>query len=197
MKATELISALNVALAEIKSRGQMSIPVEGLENYLANAESIANDNQEKQTENIRLDEARTQFQYDFEVWKVTAPLQNSHQLEMFKSVVDTGQTAIKSAILINGGAAVALLAFLGNLLTKDAPQGVVFPIDDISFAMLIFVIGVGCAGGASALGYLTQRAYHAEMPKIGGALNVVALLAGLSSIAAFFWGGVEAYLALL
>ena len=38
----------------------------------------------------------------------------SFDIEMFKSVIIAGQAALKSAILINGGATVALLAFIGS-----------------------------------------------------------------------------------
>ena len=41
------------------------------------------------------------------------------ETENFKSVILTGQSALKSAILINGGAAVALLAFIGHVWKPD------------------------------------------------------------------------------
>jgi hypothetical protein len=36
------------------------------------------------------------------------------QLEGFKSVITAGQNAIRSSFLLNGGAAVAILAFIGH-----------------------------------------------------------------------------------
>jgi len=43
------------------------------------------------------------------------------QLEMFKSVLETGQTAVNTAILVSGGGTVALLAFVGNLYARTPP----------------------------------------------------------------------------
>jgi hypothetical protein len=43
-------------------------------------------------------------------------------LELFKSVISTANIAIKSLITINGGAAVALLAFVGHLLSTGGKQ---------------------------------------------------------------------------
>ena len=37
-------------------------------------------------------------------------------LEMFRSVITTGQSALKATMLLNGGAAVAMLAFVGKLV---------------------------------------------------------------------------------
>lgn len=157
---------------------------------------IAADSEVTQNERAQRAQARTQFEHDFEVWKVQAPLQNDHDVEMFKSVIEAGQTALKTATIINGGAAAALLAFLGNLLTKEAPPGVVFPIPAISFAMLIFVVGVGCAGIASGTRYLSQWSYGGGREKTGDTLNFISIFLGLASLAAFFWGGIEAYLAI-
>lgn len=197
MKATELISELRAALVGVKAQGQLTIPIEGLENYLADAEKIANANQEKQAEITQLDEAHAKFQHDFEVWKINAPLKNAADQEMFKSVIEAGQTALKSAILINGGAAVALLAFLGNLLTKEAPKGIAVPIPVMGHAMLIFIMGVGLAGLASGFRYLCQWLYSSDWNRTGDAFNYSAIVLGLASFAAFFWGGIEAYHAML
>lgn len=46
------------------------------------------------------------------------------QSECFKSIITMGQNALKSIIMINGGASVAFIAFLNNNLSK-------FLVDDI------------------------------------------------------------------
>ena len=50
------------------------------------------------------------------------------QLELFRTVIAHGQTAIKSILFINGGAAVALLGFLGHLLSNAPQSSVVKPL---------------------------------------------------------------------
>lgn len=190
-----MVNDLRRALGDVKTQGQTTVPVSGLEAYLAEMEKIATANDTAQIEAAQREQAGRQLAHDFEVWKVNAPLQNAANLEMFKSVIEAGQTALKSAILINGGAAAALLAFLGNLLTKEAPTGINFPIATISHAMLIFVIGVGLAGLASGFRYLTQWIGSRGHRKTGLAFNIAAIVCGLASFFLFFWGGVEAYLA--
>lgn len=196
MKTTEFIADLRCILAKLVEKGQSVAPINRLDEYLSQIERIANKNEAAQEESILRAQAKAHFEHDFEVWKVQAPLQKDHDIEMFRSVLEAGQTALKSATIINGGAAAALLAFLGNLLTKEAPQGTTFPISSISFAMLIFVIGVGCAGLAAGLRYLSQAAYKCDREKTGDVINFVTVALGLASFAAFFWGGIEAYMAI-
>lgn len=196
MRAIDFIGDFRGILAELIKRKQTVIPIDRLDNYLSEMARIANETETSQAEEMQRAQAREQFEHQFEVWKVEAPIQKDHDLEMFKSVLEAGQTALKSATIINGGAAAALLAFLGNLLTKDAPQGTTFPIPEISFAMLIFVIGVGSAGLASGLRYLSQWSYGGNRDSYGNIFNYLSILLGLASFAAFFWGGIEAYLAI-
>ena len=83
---------------------------------------------------------------EFEKWKMQHQsnlaqydAQNAWELQMFKSVILAGQTALKSTILINGGAAVALLAFIGSVWDKTTDENVV---RKLLISMLLFVAGV-------------------------------------------------------
>jgi hypothetical protein len=196
MDAVELINDLRVSLDEVKSQGNATIPVAGLETYLAEMERIASVSQAELIEANQREQARHKFEHDFEVWKVSAPLQNANSVEMFKSVIEAGQTALKSATLINGAAAIALLAFLGNLLTKTVPGGVAFPIPAINYAMFVFVCGVGFAGIATGIRYLAQFAYSSNWYRLGHTLNLISNVLAAASFCAFFWGGYKAYMAL-
>ncbi len=60
--------------------------------------------------------------------------------------------AIKFSALANGGAAVALLAYLGNVHGKATGQ----PVADLSTAMGWFAGGLLCSGALIASAYLTQ-----------------------------------------
>lgn len=196
MKATELITALRGALQPIKAQSQELIPIANLENYLEEMEKIANANETASIEGEKQDLAASRFAHDFEVWKVRAPLQSASDLEMLKAVLEAGQTALKSATLINGGAAVALLAFLGNMLSRDAAKDIAYLIPEINGAMLSFVIGVGCAGLASGLRYLSQDFYTGNKDGWGAALKIPAIILGFASFGCFFWGGYAVYLTL-
>lgn len=73
----------------------------------------------------------------------------SHYLETYKSLVTLAAEGFKFVALINGGAAVALLAYLGNASGKG-------PAPDMRAAMLMFLVGLACCGVSMLFAYLTQ-----------------------------------------
>ena len=67
-----------------------------------------------------------------------------------KAAIDSGTETLKAIVLINGGACVAILTFIGTLATKDkVPIGLATP-------LTWFAIGLVMAVIASALGYFTN-----------------------------------------
>ena len=108
------------------------------------------------------------------------------QLEGFKSVISAGQNAIRSSFLPNGGAAVAILAFIGHL-TEVAPNRVA------SFTDLLvpFVTGSLAITITSGITYLSQWFFASQSQRAqraGFVLNIVAIILGLLSYGAFIWG---------
>jgi hypothetical protein len=77
-------------------------------------------------------------------------------LETFKVVIASGQNALRAAMLVNGGAAVALLALLGNIVTKTESDRVLK--GPLPVALLFFGLGVFMSAVASALVYFAQVA---------------------------------------
>lgn len=112
-----------------------------------------------------------------------------HRLELLKSVVTAGETGFKTLLVINGAAAVAVLAFLGNVLTKEAPSGVHYSIGNIKMALLRYALGVALVGVGIACRFLSLYAAMLERGKVEVAFGRAALLAGLASLAAFVLGG--------
>lgn len=114
-------------------------------------------------------------------------------LEGFRQVIALGQSTLKSMMLINGGAAVALLAFLGNLITRSGYSANVHTFAD---SMGMFVFGVFLAAVAFATSYLSQFFYAGEkvwQRRTGVAFHVVTSLVGVGSLATFLWGAQAAY----
>jgi len=68
------------------------------------------------------------------------------------AAVENSIQAIKALFLINGGAAIASLAFLANALEHVRDK----PIDGFICALLAFACGVGAATFASCFAYLTN-----------------------------------------
>ncbi len=75
---------------------------------------------------------------------------NRAREELGRSAVAYGQATLKSALLINGGGAVALLAYIGKVLPM---RGM------LALPLSFFGIGVFAAAFGTGLSYLTQYAY--------------------------------------
>lgn len=141
-------------------------------------------------------DGRTEF--DIELYK--ANLQkwveehrnaHTHSVEMFKSVISAGQSALRTSFLMNGGASIALLTFIGHLATQ-APVKV--PL--LANGLAIFVFGVLVSGITSGTTYLSQWFYAGGKPwkeTTGFTLNILAIVFGLASYGIFSWGMYEAY----
>ncbi len=208
MNIFSLIADLREAIGQAKANGQNAILVEKLESYLDEIEIIAKTSREQSDveETKRREEAQRSFENEIKV----AQIQSEASLEMFKSVIEAGLTALKSAIIINGGAAIALLAFIGGIINTKKNGA---SISGIGEALLIFTLGVGLAGIATGLRYITQWLYHdsfdkkitkktaeikeCRLEKIGNYLRNVLVFIGIASFVMFFWGGWKSYTALI
>lgn len=208
MNIFSFINDLREAIGHAKAYGQDSISIKKLDSYIEEVEKIAKISKEQSEAEEK--EMREEAQKHFENELKIAQLQSDASLEMFKSVVEAGLNALKSAIIINGGAAVALLAFIGGIIKTTSENQA--SISCIGQALLIFTIGVGLAGTATGLRYMTQWCYHDAMDKmyknktseikkflsgkIGNYLNIFTVLIVIASFIAFFFGGWKSYTAL-
>ena len=115
-------------------------------------------------------------------------------LEEYRAVIQVGQVALKTSLLINGGAAVALLAFLGRIW-ETHPSGPV--VSDITSSLLWFVFGVFLAAVASAIAYLTLFAYGHKWITAGNIFLFITIILVTISLFSFVFGGYRAYGAFL
>jgi ABC-type Fe3+ transport system permease subunit len=118
----------------------------------------------------------------------TKKIKSLENLEMFKSVIASGQIALRFLLLINGGASLAMLTFIGTL-TKNRPVMVT----EYAFSLLFFVIGVLLATICAGLTYINQVIYHAKGDKKGNCFRFITLLCGASSAIVFAVGTYFAY----
>jgi hypothetical protein len=103
--------------------------------------------------------------------------------------MESGHNALKAAMLINGGAAVAFLAFLGNLLAKS--QSV--KMAEFPKALLCFVFGVLLSAMASASTYFTQHSYRHRSMAAGNRVRGVTICLVILSYILFAAGALIAY----
>jgi hypothetical protein len=114
-------------------------------------------------------------------------------LEMFRSTIAAGQSAIKSSLLLNDGAAVAMLAFIGNLAHYNPAK-----IYDFAASLMIFASGALLIVLTSGATYLSQWLYYEPKTiKWGALFNYLCILLGLGSYGCFIWGLASSYFAFI
>jgi hypothetical protein len=117
-------------------------------------------------------------------------------VETFKSLVQISLEGLKLLALLNGGAAVALLAYMGNIAGKGVP------VPSLFIPMLCYVGGLMFCGAAFLFGFMTQFLLYDEstgqlrrgahrtfrIPAIGfSVMSMMAFSAG-SLVAALIFG---------
>jgi hypothetical protein len=92
--------------------------------------------------------------------------ETAHYTETYKSLITLSVGGFKFCALANGGAAVALLAYLGNVAGKGAAT------PDMRIPMAWFLAGLALCGLAMFLAYFTQLLLFRETrdaPLLGAA----------------------------
>lgn len=176
METREAIEQLREALVGVKDAGHTVVNVEALERYLQDLERDAD-------ESIEMRKMRHQSQlaqYDADC---------KQRLELFKSVNDAGEKALNASMIMNGGAAVAVLSFLGSMLSKGGTGSL-----GVKLSEPLVAFGTGVFLGATSYGirYFTQYAYARNWTKHGHVLNAISVLVAVFSFAMFIKGLYEA-----
>jgi len=121
-----------------------------------------------------------------------------HTEETYKGLFQLSSGVLRFGAIVNGGAAIALLALLGDLYRNGSE------VPPLQCAMGSFIVGIVVAGLAQLTAYLTQLALYQEeahgKPETGffqhQVLLWLSLLLVLASIALFCWGAFSATAAL-
>jgi hypothetical protein len=113
-------------------------------------------------------------------------------LEMFKSVIEAGLNAIKSSMLLNGGASIAMLAFIGNL-AETRPNSIAI----LAPTLIPFALGTFCTVLTSSGRYLSQALYADEQTKWGDRFRNFCIGLSLMAHLLFLVGVIHVYLVLM
>jgi len=140
---------LKEAIEELKDSGKESVPCDGLISYLDKVLDSPSDE-------LTASEFE-QHKAWLQAWVETNKAVHASELEMFRSVIASGQNALRSAFLLNGGAAVAVLAFLGKLADQHQDR-----IAQFAGSLILFVVGVLSVTMATGATYLSQWFYNNE-----------------------------------
>ena len=116
-----------------------------------------------------------------------------HIKETYKGLITISIEALKALALVNGGAAVAILAYLGNVANVTAHPRL-NSVPDMTNALLCFAVGLFTTVCAFIFSYLAQlRLFHEERCRHRGKhfadlpwiLLVIAILLVFTAAAAF------------
>ena len=188
MSAKSFATQMRLLIEDVKSKGTAAIYCDDLINYLKVVETSP------EVELTPTDLER--YKADLQNWIESNKYNHESDLEMFRSVITAGQNAIKSSFLLNGGAAIATLAFVGNLVQYNLEKVALF-----GECLLPFTYGVLAVAVTSGFTYLSQWFYASPNSKViewdlGFKLNILCIIIGLSSYGFFIWGLCLSYKAL-
>lgn len=188
MNAQQAIDEIYRAIVEVKGRGEDVVSVAALETYLANLQ--------KHVSNVGAFD-RIKFEQDLATFRAQHERNLAHydadqkqSLEMTRAVFTYGAASLKALILTNGGAAVALLAFIGRIWTEDTGRAAAV---SLTQAVAMFSFGVLAGALATVGSYFTQMCYTSDKIKLGIGLHILTAIIGLSGFALFGVGAFEAY----
>jgi hypothetical protein len=181
MDHEEVINTIRSAVLKVREDGNESVSVGGLLGYLSELSGeVAKKN--------GFDEAA--FHHDHERNLAHYEAQQQQSLELWRAVITFAQSSLKSALIINGGGAVALLAFIGNIWAKGIAPEAVAP---ITLSIAYFGFGVLAAALGSATTYVTQYSYAANWQRNAVVFHVATVAIVFISFILFGFGAFEAY----
>ncbi|MRF40154.1 hypothetical protein GIJ78_06380 [Escherichia coli] len=186
MVTSDAISILRTQVDAAKQNGLSEVSLDSLCKLIDLIE------QEDQTTPTGVEHAQAaleKFKSDLSDWQASNQRDHESNLEMLRATIGTSHLAIKSALLINGGAAVAFLAFLGNAWSRFpglAAKSL------LACSLGYFTWGVLCTGIGACVAYVCQAAMSGEFgefsQKIGEALRWVAVILVVGSFVLFYFG---------
>ena len=192
MDAKVLIDIHRKALKDAEKNGLTSVSSKNLHSIFDPIEKGLGDNN-SQIDPVSLEK----FRSDLAASLAYQDHVHNWDIEGFKQVIALGQSALKSIMLINGGASVALLAFISNLATNTSAK---LQIPPFAESLRYFVIGVFLSSAAFAPTYLSQSFFDGEkkwQQHTGLTFQIITIAIGIFSFISFFYGADAAYHAFL
>ena len=159
---------------KLTARGRKTVRLELLRNVLM---SIIGSDPKR---NTKLEELHYQFTHEGKM----ADWQESREVDrlLLNAAITFGGNALRVITWMNGGAAVACLAYAGNLKDKD-----------LLTAMLWFAYGLLVGGIAHGAAYITQCAYAQGAEKSGNKFRYICITLVLISYGMFLAGTLSGY----
>jgi hypothetical protein len=196
MDAKQTISIIREAVEYTKSQKIELVRIENLEKLLNDIEDEIASEGVQTTPGVSNEISLARFKAQHESNLAHYNATNESSLAQYKASIDTlleisrttnqaGQSALKSAILINGGGAVALLAFLGHIWNSHPSYPIV---SGLSCSLIVFAFGVLIAAMAAGTTYLSLFSWGNEYKRTGILFNFISILLVIISLILFVTG---------
>lgn len=174
-----VIEELRHAINDVEKKGssivttnQLSVALEVLEHEISLAEPERNHSSIEFDQNLTIEKFKAE---------------NINALEAYKLINENGRLALRSLFLLNGGAAVAMAAFIGN-----ASQNTVMNLFTLSAALLFFSVGVLIATIAHGTNFICSFLYgeysNKKLVFAGHAVNLTTVGLVISGYVVFVFG---------
>jgi hypothetical protein len=186
MLTSDVVSIFRKEIDSAKESGLSDVSLDSLTKLVDMIEAESR----RTPENVEHAQARIeQFKSSLVDWQNGNQRDHESMLEMLRATIATSHLAIKSALLINGGAAVAFLAFLGTAWSRFSGAMVKAL---LASSLEHFVVGVMFTGVGAGVAYICQAGFGGDLgkhsEKIGELLRWVATLLVLGSFWQFYEG---------
>ena len=155
MSAATALHLLRSQLEVERELGRTEVPVADFEKWLAGLEELAA--KEPATFETVVVE---RFRANNDLLVESLRGRTQQELEVLRSLVATSSDSTKAGLLINGGAAVAVLAFIGHLVTTQQTRS----IQAFSWPLVCFAGGVFFSALAATLIYFVQWTFYKKRP---------------------------------
>lgn len=181
MGAKNFAAEMKEIIVDLKEKGHNSIDSDTLIKYLSEVENSAN----SEPSAIEIEAFKANLQHKLEDIK----FDSNTRIEMFKSVITSGQNAVKTGFLLNGGATLAMLTFIGHISERQPNR-----VSEFGCSMYSFTIGVLLVAITSGLTYLSQWFYSNDEDKsqtAGDISNYICIVLMIASYVMFFIGIID------
>jgi hypothetical protein len=116
--------------------------------------------------------------------------QDAERLELLRSALESAKDTIKACLLINSGAAVALVAFTGHLVTEKSSLNL---ISGLLPSLNWFVAGIVTAALAHGCSYVTNLRFWSGGWQRAQWYRIIVVFFIFASICSFIRGSYSAY----
>jgi hypothetical protein len=191
MDGKEILREIREALVDLKASGEQTVSIQNLERYcdVAEAGLTASIEQLKMQHASDLEQYRATYMGQLEGYKA----QMTARMEMFRSVIESGREALNAAVLINGGAVVVIVGFLGAMVSRNFAEALVLMLTE---ALRLFGFGVLSAALAFGGRYVTQAFYGGDAAwhkSAGIGFHALSVVLAVSAYVFFGLGVSQAY----